>query len=341
MNQVLKRLFSIQSRNALHIRPPTNFKIKGPYREIQGLKLPIYIPVIKNHTPVPPPNPNQFNDSLPENRISVSVTNSPDPISSYIEHYRANEVKIPFIFEDKVKAPDNSFTVSSQEFQFSSKKAAPLIKMTIGKYLFDALYIMRAMDKKIARFAADTIETVVIKEIQARMLDPKHLWVTSVVINRKRRVKGIYYHARGRAGRKHRDFCVLKFTISEKPIKEFYKMMIAGKAPPYLAYVIQERLLEKKASLEEVRNLQPLTHSRGRQQQKLMFRRKVLKQWIEYKKQGFNMRFSLLHEKMLEDESVEFEKKFGNLFESAAIKRERRLAERQALFDKNQKALSA
>jgi len=64
--------------------------------------------------------------------------------------------------------------------------------------------------------------------------------------------------------------------LYEKPVKQLYKEMLGGKTAPVLAYAMRQRLLQQNADYEEIRENQWILTSKGRQQRKLMLKRKVL-----------------------------------------------------------------
>jgi hypothetical protein len=52
--------------------------------------------------------------------------------------------------------------------------------------------------------------------------------------------------------------------------------MLGGNTAPVLAYAMRQRLLQQNADYEEIRENQWILTSKGRQQRKLMLKRKVL-----------------------------------------------------------------
>ena len=61
--------------------------------------------------------------------------------------------------------------------------------------------------------------------------------------HRVSRTTKINYHAKARFGIRKTDHCIFKFFFSEKPMKEFYKLLIQGKTPVLLSYLLKQHLV--------------------------------------------------------------------------------------------------
>jgi ribosomal protein L22 len=321
----------------LHIRPPQVKSTISPVKRINNLELPLWESVTIDFTPKPPIDVHQFNDQVAQNHLKLKVTRPEVTLIDKVAQETTQRLpKAPFIMGEKPVVPIKSIVVMSKELQTSVKKACIVTNVLIGRYLYDAMLATQSIEKKVARFLSKTLEEECMAAIEKHELDPKYLFITSIVTNRTKRLRRIRYHARGRSGIKNRDFALFKITLSEKPLREFYKQLIQGNSPPYLSYLIKNHLIEKKATYEEVRDLQCLLHAKGRQQQKLMFKRKVMAKWVDFRRKGVTLRLKLLFEKMLEDEATIFEEKFKHLFESTRNYKSKRLELRKAEFERNQ-----
>ena len=85
-----------------------------------------------------------------------------------------------------------------------------------------------------------------------------------------------------------------------------------------------------------VRKLQPFLHAKGRSMMRINFRRRCWAEWLRLKEEGKSLSMKVIWEKRLEEEASEFEEKYGDLFNNRERQREERLAQRKAIFDKNQ-----
>lgn len=334
MYKLITKSFSQQTKNAVHIYPPINLKPKvSIYKEIQGVKLPLMEVIKKKHTTVIPQPITRFSDSDSTNHMKILVNkNTASKLEALTNEFNRNERRIPFSMGEKTPEKYKSLVFKSEVLQTSSKKAKPVLKAMIGKYFYDGILAGKATHKKVGHFLSSQLNDFAIKKLEEEGFDPKFMFITSIVVNMTKRVKRVRYHAKGRGCMMERDWCLFKITITEKPIKEFFKMMILGKSPPYIGYMMKEYLEKNDCSYEEVRKLQLFLTGRGRQQQRLMFHRKVLTKWIEYKQMGVFIRISLLRELMLEKETEEFHKKYHSFFLLPEEMRKIRITERKIQF---------
>jgi hypothetical protein len=106
--------------------------------------------------------------------------------------------------------------------------------------------------------------------------------VKSAELQKQKRRKGIYYHAMGKGGMMKRDWSRVKITLEEKPVDEIFRMIISGQAPPGMAKMWRDRFERENADFETIRKFQFILTSKGRQQRKLMIKRKAQKLQNEF-----------------------------------------------------------
>ena len=152
--------------------------------------------------------------------------------------------------------------------------------------------------------------------------------------NKLKRRRGIYYHAKGRAGRLNRDWVKFVVNLEEKPANQFFKLMIGGKCPPGLAAVYKKNLLMDDADLEPVRSLYFLLTAQGRHRRKIMIRRKAYMRMKEYETRGVFVTHRIMEEKILEEESQMFQEEYEKF---KAKRSEMSVAERRKVFEANEK----
>lgn len=112
-----------------------------------------------------------------------------------------------------------------------------------------------------------------------------------------------------------------------------YKNLIQGKFSPAVAYNMRTVLLEKDADYETIRKYQYVLTSKGRQQRKLMFKRKVLQYYLDLKEQGINLTKKVISQKLLDEEANELAETYK---EKVIADVARSLRNRQELFKKNE-----
>jgi hypothetical protein len=113
-------------------------------------------------------------------------------------------------------------------------------------------------------------------------MNQDHLWVQGAELQKQKRRKSIYYHAMGKGGIMKRDWSRVKITLEEKPIDEIFRLVISGHSPPGLAMLWRQRFERENADYETIRKFQFILTSKGRQQRRLMIKRKAQKLQDEF-----------------------------------------------------------
>ena len=331
MQPFIKRSFASGTKNAIHIIPPLNLHQKNiPCKQILNLKLPLWEKIEKKHKEKVAPSISIFNDANPENYLNLNLISGSKSIQEEMfDDYNKNDRNTPLIIEPKIKKSYRNHVFTTQILQTSAKKAKYVFKIMIGKYYYDAVLAGMSIEKKVGTFIGKKLNEYCTKQLYENGFDPKFMFLTSIVSNRTKRSRKLRYHARGKGYLMKRDFNIFKITLTEKPIKEFYRQLIEGKTPGYIAYMIKEYLEKTDADYEEVRELQLFLTAKGRQQQRLMFSRKVFTRWLDYKKAGTFIRMKVLWEIMLEEEIESFDLKFHKFFKLPEEQKEERLKERK------------
>ena len=125
-----------------------------------------------------------------------------------------------------------------------------------------------------------------IDHAQQQGVNPLRLWVHSYLIGKTKRWKSLRYHAKGRGFREKRDFCQVRIILAEKPENEFYEDIGTGKCPPGITGMVRHILKTDKADYKTLARYTGLTTAKGRQQQKLIFKRKVEQVMLDNQNEG-------------------------------------------------------
>lgn len=330
-------MLGTQPRGAIHILPSQKKK-RESIRNWPGIQVPVYEKLGPEFYPSQPPSYARFDDRDPANHIQVQIRRAPGGEPAVVA--RARMATPPFILTPQEKPPVKKTVVVSDILLTSHKKAKLVMEKMSGEYFYDALYNVTQMRKKVARFIVKTFETKVKTVLEEAGISPDTLFITDAITCRHHRQRKIRFHGRGKHGIASRDFYRLRFVFAQKPLKEFYKQLLVGRAPPRLCYLIKQKLLRQDADFDQVRQLQFLLHARGRQQQRLMFRRHILKKWVELRRIGNTISYKVLKQKVLEDQAADFEEKYGKLFHDPVQERQRDLEERQQLYLRARPALN-
>jgi len=147
------------------------------------------------------------------------------------------------------------------------------------KHVLDAIAQLEHSQKKVAKLMIRTFYNL-IDHAKNRGYNPMRLWVHGILIGKTQRYKGVRYHAKGRGYREKRDFCQVKVLLYEKPEKEFYEEIGTGKCAPAVANIVRATLKDDW-DYKKTAEFTGVTTARGRQQARMILRRRVQKIMIE------------------------------------------------------------
>ena len=63
--------------------------------------------------------------------------------------------------------------------------------------------------------------------------------------------------------------CSIKVVIEEKPLVEYYKMLLQGNCPPQMAQLLKTTMVQSDATFEKVKSVSFMTTSQGRRYRKM------------------------------------------------------------------------
>jgi hypothetical protein len=164
----------------------------------------------------------------------------------------------------------------------SMKKILPLMRAIVGMHVYDALNLCLQSHKKAAKFVALALQQVK-KHGTDRAFHEERFYITDALTGKNRRFKRLRYHAKGRGAFMIKDTSQLLIRMEEKPAEEMYKEMVQGKTPPMLAHFMRNNLLEKDVDYDTLRKAAGMLTAKGRQQRKLMFKRRVIAQQLAFR----------------------------------------------------------
>ncbi len=87
------------------------------------------------------------------------------------------------------------------------------------------------------------------------------MFVKEVVVGRRLKPKRLEIKGRGRTGIRQNSISSVTITLEEKPISEFFKLIVTGKCPPGVGYIFKKILFQSDANFEQVKSLSHLTTS--------------------------------------------------------------------------------
>ncbi|KRW98771.1 Ribosomal protein L22/L17 [Pseudocohnilembus persalinus] len=262
------------------------------------------------------------NDQNPQNFIPVQLNNQFVSNSAKIRSKRSfnlqnselaenkNDLSAhPFVIIHKPKEPKVTVTGLRKNIPSTLKKLRYPMKNILKRQVFDALTILDNMPTKAAKYMAQVLKQV-IRHAKQKDMDINRLYVNGVVIGKQRRFKLLYYKAKMQMGVVNKDICQVKLTLEERPYKDMYKEIIQGKTPPTLAYILREQLKNQQADYQTLRKWSHVLTAKGRQQKRLMFKRKIIQKQQQYQRLGVTIEKKVIAQKLLEVEAEEWAQQY-------------------------------
>jgi len=232
------------------------------------------------------------------------------------------------------KPTPNPIVKATRKYMKTSvKKIVPLMKLVSGKHVIDAMTAMSSSIKKPAYWIKKVIEKAIRNGVKTKAFDRERLYVKYAVTGKNKHIPGIRYHAKGRSGRVTRPRTQITIVLEEKTPQQIYKEIMHGKFSPGMSNLLRNHMLTNDLDYQAVRNYQHMLTAKGRQQQKLMLKRKVAETRVQNKKQGLVIADEHLKEQILEEGAEAFAQNYWN---SKRLQVEREIAERQEIYLKNE-----
>jgi hypothetical protein len=101
------------------------------------------------------------------------------------------------------------------------------------------------------------------------------MFVKSILCGKGIMFKKMNIMGRSRMGIIKVPKCSVKIVLEEKPLEDFYKLMLKGKSPPGIGHLFRTLLVQSEADFEQVKQVSFITTSRGRYYRKTQFKRLV------------------------------------------------------------------
>ena len=218
------------------------------------------------------------NDKNPENHLKV--LKKPQHFLSESRYSPPKPSSLPIYTLVEPRKPKITIQGIRRRIHSKLKKLIIPMKKIIGMHIYDALALMASRNRSTWMFVAKTLKQVKMHAVN-RGFDETRLYVVEALTGKHKRNFGLRFHGRGRAGRIKHDLCQLKIKLEEKTYEELYKQIYVGKTPPMLAYALRRKILEGGGGYKEIAKNTHILTAKGRQQQRLMLKRRVFMTYIE------------------------------------------------------------
>lgn len=213
-------------------------------------------------------------------------------------------------------------------------KLAQVARLVSKAHLYDAQARLDNVDKKASEIISKVINSARANGVAQGMAEER-MFIKTIICGKGLLYKKLDIKGRGKMGIIRVPKCSVQVVLEEKPLLDFYKLMLQGKAPSGTAHLYRTILVQSDADFEQVQKLSFLTTSRGRHYRKTQFKRLVNLIEAEHKKKGLPMNREKIERNILEKTAQDWVDKTRN-FENKALFSKRSV--RQEMFDKNYKA---
>ena len=292
------------------------------------------------HTKPIPPNPQFFTKRglaiLPRSgsqQVPSAIPFQILPLAPIVPLLATPNTRFPT--QDKKTADLKIVKATRKYLRSSIKKIWPVASGVRRVHVEDAIQALENIRRKPAEWLKNIIKAGVRSAVNIKGMSEDRLYIKEIIIGKNTGIKGIRYHAKMKSGRMLRPKSQVTFIIVEKTVEELYKIMMTGKFSPAIANYLRTMMLTNNASYSEIRDIQNLLTSKGRQQQRLMTKRRVDQIIAKKKEQGLVLDFDYVMQGLLEEEAKSFAEKYWT---HKRLEAEKKIAERQEIFNKNQKS---
>ena len=166
-------------------------------------------------------------------------------------------------------------------------------------HLYDAQKILNTVPTKAAKKLAVMVNAARKNGVQEG-LEEKRLFVKSVICGKAYLHKKMEFKGRGRTGKIRVPKCSVKLVLEEKPLEEFYRMILQGKCPPGLAEYYKNLLVQSEADYEHLSRASFMLSAKGRYYRKQQFKRLVIMVEKEAKAAGNHVKRSKIERNLLD-----------------------------------------
>jgi large subunit ribosomal protein L22 len=240
-----------------------------------------------------------------------------------------------FPLKQDSEIPQKTVKATRKYLRTSVKKLWPLIHPLKNLHVEDALNTLEAIRRKPSEWVQNIIKAGIRSAVNIKEMHEDRLYIKHFILGKNKGIKGIRRHAKSKMGKMLRPKSQVTVVIVEKTVPEFYQIITDGKFSPAIASILRMMLLNSNASLQDIQMFQHYLTAKGRQQNKLMFKRKVFLYVEEKKKQGIIISSEYAKEILLKEEAARFEEDY---WKYKRFEVENKIAERLEIFKKNQKS---
>lgn len=197
----------------------------------------------------------------------------------------------------------------------------------------DAISRLDSSVKKPAEWIKKVVQNAIRSAVHIRGMHEERLYIKEAILSRNTPIYGLRRQAKGRGYRSTKPRTQVTIILEERTVEQVYTEIMTGTFSPSLSSYIRNHLLHEDASYGDLRQHQNLLTAKGRQQQKLMLKRKVSALRLEYLKQNLVIPPERIQQELLDRDCKEFVDRYWAKKRAEA---EKRIAERLELYKRNE-----
>ena len=122
--------------------------------------------------------------------------------------------------------------------------------------------------KKSAEVLTQVINSARRNGVQAGMRED-HMFIKEIICGKGLLFKKMDIKGRSRMGIIRVPKSSIKVVLEEKPLIDYYKMMLKGDCPPQLAQLFKTAMVQSDADFKQIRSTSYMTTSQGRRYRKM------------------------------------------------------------------------
>lgn len=143
--------------------------------------------------------------------------------------------------------------------------------MVAGRHIYEAIALAKQCENsKSGRIVVKVLENARKNGIK-QGLSEERLFVKTAITGKKIKGKKIDIKGRGRHGMITGNQSSCRIWLEERNPADYYKMMLLGKAPSGIGWMMRRILYQNKMDFNQVKALSHMTTSKGRRYRRVQF----------------------------------------------------------------------
>jgi len=270
-----------------------------------------------------PPLKERYTKEQAQYEYQADIEESEEPLPA------SAQIPLAFYPNEIEKVENPSAKCSRYNIRHSVHKLAMVASMIKGKHLYDAQQILNNTHKKASHVFLKVVNSARNNAVQQGMQEER-LFIKEIICGKAIMQKKIDIKGRSKMGIILVPKCHVKLVIEEKPLEEYYELLLKGECPASISTMMRTMLVQSEAQFETVQKMNFMLTSKGRQYRKLQFKR--LCQFVEkeFRKVGHPVNKKIIERNILAKVSKEWATNSRHLQDRMVFGQR---SDRQAIFN--------